>query len=185
MAAPPWLLAGEPERDTTWWMGIVGLLEPLLSRCRGLPAPYVSNFIMKANIEAHPKHAQLLKTRCLIPTDFATVLTNNRARFKFVRKGRGGQGGKGGCMKLRQGGCDQGLPSQELYISRLLCYMYSGPPDPNQVLEACHLCENGMCMAPWHLVWASHKNNIKGHHVHSQNRKKYHPYTQPGLPAQA
>lgn len=95
-----------------------------------------------------------------------------------MRRG-GGTGAKAGSIKLREHGMafvgGQLLPCQEVYMSRLLCYMYRGPP-PSPELESCHLCENRMCMAPWHLVWDSHSSNMKGYWVHRKNRQHYHPY---------
>lgn len=70
------------------------------------------------------------------------------------------------------------LPCQEVYVSRLLCYMYRGPP-PSPELEACHVCELRMCMAPWHLDWHTHQSNTQGYFVHKMNRERYHPYHQP------
>lgn len=106
------------------------------------------------------------------------MLNQFSGRFRYVKRGAGA---KAGSIKLRRygtslvGGVD--IPSQEIYVSRLLCYIYRGPP-PSQELEACHLCENRMCMAPWHLVWDSRQNNMKGYYVHKKNRKHYHPYGQ-------
>lgn len=114
------------------------------------------------------------------------MLSQFRGRFRFVRKG-GGKGAKAGYIKLKEYGismpqAEVDLPSQEVYISNLICYMHRGPP-PSPALEARHLFENRLCMAPWHLVWDSHSNNIKGYYVHRRDKRKYHPYTLPGLPA--
>ena len=168
-----------PQRDPLWWRGLLSFLDPLLQRCRGLGAPHLDNFVNGVGTDPHPSQPHLF-TQCLVPTNFATMLSQFSGRFRFLRRG-GGSGGKAGSFKLREygitlvGGVD--LPCQETYVSRLLCYMYRGPP-PSHELEACHMCENRMCLAPWHLVWASHKNNLKGYGVHKKNRRLYHPYAQ-------
>ena len=95
-----------------------------------------------------------------------------------MRKGSG-RGANAGCIKLKQHGITvvvgaMALPYQVVYVSRLLGYMYRGPP-PSPELEACHLCELRMCMAPWHLAWHTHQSNTLGHFVHKKNRKRYPP----------
>lgn len=184
LQAPDWLLPDMPHHGTVWWRGVLSYLDPLIERCRGLPVPRFENYVAGANIEVHPTQPHLF-TRCLVPIDCARTLMDHSGRFKFVKKGGRDRGAKVGCMKLKRHACGGGVPAQEVYISRLLCYMYRGPP-PEPGLEACHLCENRMCMAPWHLVWASHSNNMKGYHVHKRNRKAYHPYPSVGaVPANA
>jgi hypothetical protein len=103
-------------------------------------------------------------------------------RFRHVRR-LPGRGDNAGCIKLKQYGISLGgglvdLPCEEVYISRLLCYMYRGPP-PGPELEACHLCEFRMCIAPRPLAWHTHQDNTLGYFVHKKNRKRYHPYPQP------
>lgn len=110
------------------------------------------------------------------------MLGQYSGRFRHVRKGSG-RGAKAGCIKLKQHGITvavgtMALPCQEVYISRLLCCMYRGPP-PSPELEACHVCELGMCMAPWHLDWHTHQSNTQGYFVHKNSRRRYHPYHQP------
>lgn len=184
--APSWLVAWMPVQATMWWRGILSLLEPLLARCSALPAPHLDNFVNGTNIAAHPTQPHLF-TQCLVPTGYRATLGRFSNRFRFVPKGKGSKrGAKAGCFKLRASGCGleggQPLPPQEIYISRLLCYMYRGPPPP-LAFEACHLCENRMCLAPWHLVWDSHQQNIKGYFVHKKDRREYHPYGQAEAPA--
>ena len=169
-----------PHRDPIWWRGVLSFLDPLIQRCRGLGAPQLDNFVHGVGVAPHPSQPHLF-TKCLVPTDFARMLSQFCGRFRFVKKGGGPRGAKAGSIKLKEcgislvGGVD--LPCQEIYVSRLLCYMYRGPP-PSPELEACHLCENRMCMAPWHLVWDSHQSNISAYFVHKKNRKHYHPYGQ-------
>lgn len=125
----------------------------------------------------HPTQPHLF-TKCLIPANFATMLHGFSQRFRYVRKGEG-RGGKAGKMKLKEygmrliGGVE--IPCEEIFVARLLCYMYRGPPASPE-LEACHMCEKSLCMAPWHLVWDTHQSNIKGYYVHKKNKKNYHPY---------
>ena len=70
------------------------------------------------------------------------------------------------------------LPITEIYLHKLLCYMYWGPPgSPN--LETCHECEKKMCLAPWHLVWGTHQDNMQGHATHKANKRQFHPYPRP------
>ena len=101
-------------------------------------------------------------------------------RFRFVSTtNNGARSGKRGYFKLEEGGCTLGnpfMPSQEVYLHRLLCFMYRAPPPPHQDVEACHMCENRLCLAPWHLMWAPHGTNIKGGIAHKRNRHRYHPY---------
>lgn len=68
------------------------------------------------------------------------------------------------------------MPSQEVHLHRLLCFMSRGGSPPGQNTEACHMCDNGMCLAPWHPVWAPHGANIKGGMVHNKKGHKYHPH---------
>ena len=76
------------------------------------------------------------------------------------------------------------LPCQEIYLHRLLCWMYRGPP-AGPSLEVCHMCEKKLCLAPWHLVWDTHQQNILGHFVHKKDRRRYHPYNLQQPPAGA
>lgn len=156
---------------------MLSFLDPLIQRCRGLAHPKFDNFVGGVGVDPHPSQPHLF-TKCLVPTNFASMLNQFSARFRFVKRG-GGSGAKAGSIKLKEygislpGGVD--LPNQEVFVSRLLCFMYRGPPAGPE-LEVCHLCENRMCMAPWHLVWDSHQSNIKGYYVHKKNMKHYHPY---------
>jgi hypothetical protein len=38
------------------------------------------------------------------------------------------------------------------------------------------MCENKVCVAAWHLVWATQGANLKGHHVHKRNKRSYKEY---------
>ena len=170
-----------PHEGPLWWRGLLSFLDPLMQRCRGLAPPHLDNLCAGLGIAAHPTQPHLF-TKCLVPTNFATMLSQFSGRFRHVRRGSGG-GAKAGCMKLKEYGISLGggvidLPCQEVHISRLLCYMYRGPP-PSPELEACHLCEVRMCMAPWQLDWHTHQTNTLGYFVHRRDRKKYHPYPQP------
>lgn len=162
-----------------WWSGMVGHLEPLYSRCSKLQEPRMANLQQGAGVGPHPTQPHLY-TKCLVPTNFQTTLSQWGHRFKFKKMAQG-RGAKVGCMKLKERGITSGnleFPPGELYISRLLCYMYRGPP-PSPLLEACHMCENRMCLAPWHLAWDSHSSNLKGAKVHKRNMRAYHPYAPP------
>ena len=47
----------------------------------------------------------------------------------------------------------------ELYLHRLICYMYRGPPnDPS--LVAGHICHHKACLCPWHLEWMPQSKNV-------------------------
>ena len=175
---PEWLLHNAQPKAATWWMGFLVNFVDLLERVPNLPRNELTNFRHGTNIEAHPTHPEFW-TKCLIPTNYRGILQGS-TRFRFVATTiNGARGGKKGYFKLREGGCTLGnefMPSQEIYLHRLLCFMYRGPPPQGQGLEVCHICENRMCLAPWHLVWAQHEANIKGGLVHMRNRHRYHPY---------
>ena len=131
-------------------------------------------------MEAGPSSSQPqpLFGEASVATPRGDSVRQHSGRFRFVKRG-GGRGPKAGTFKLKQygisfpGGVD--LPCQEVYMPRLFCYMYRGPP-ASPGLETCHLCENRMCLAPWHLVWGTHRENTKGYFVHKRNRHHYHPY---------
>lgn len=181
LEVPAWLVAAMPHEGPMWWRGLLSFLDPLMHRCADLAAPHLDNFIEGLGIPAHPTQPHLF-TKCLVPTNLTRMLGQYSGRFRHVRKGSG-RGAKAGCIKLKQHGITvavgtMALPCQEVYVSRLLCYMYRGPP-PSPELEACHVCELRMCMAPWHLDWHTHQSNTQGYFVHKMNRERYHPYHQP------
>lgn len=164
--------------DTAWvvpmlvfWQVVVQ--EPVMSKW----AWKVESELYSCRDEPHPTQQVLLHTMCCFPKDFRGMLKDHGNIFKFRPSGRG-RDAKAGRMKLRPHGIDllDGalLPDQEVYISRLLCYMYRGPP-ANPTLEACHMCENQMCLAPWHMCWATRSSNKRGHDAHRGTRKRYHP----------
>lgn len=175
---PEWLLHNAQPEAAMWWFGLLAILRPLLERVSLLPRDELDNYRNGTHMEAHPSHPEWW-TKCLIPRDFRGVLQGSSVlRFKPIST-KGLKGGKWGYFMLKEGGCSLGhqhMPSQEIHLHRLLCFMYRGPPPPGQNIEACHMCENRMCLAPWHLVWAPHGANIKGGMVHKRNRHKYHPY---------
>jgi hypothetical protein len=77
---------------------------------------------------------------------------------------------------FRNGTNIESHPTHPEFWTRCLVPTTSGPPPQGQDLEVCHICENRMCLAPWHLVWSQHEDNIKGGLVHKRNRHRYHPY---------
>lgn len=173
---PEWLLYNAQAKDSVWWIGLLSMLRPLLERVSILPMDELDNYRNGTNIETHPTHPEFW-TKCLIPRDFRGLLQCS-SRFRFVPC-KGGSGGKRGYFKLKEGGCSSGdihMPSQEIYLHRLVCFMYNGHPPQGQDIRACHMCENRMCLAPWHLKWAPHETNIKGGVVHKRNWKMYHPH---------
>lgn len=175
---PEWLLHNAQPQNSVWWLGLLSMLRPLLERVAILPRDQLDNYRNGTNIEAHPTHPEFW-TKCLIPTNYRGLL-HGSTRFRFVAKtSNGAKSGKRGYFKLKEGGCSSGhihMPSQEIYSHRLLCFMYKGPPPEGQDIVCCHMCENRMCLAPWHLFWAPHRANLQGGIVHKKNRHRYHPY---------
>ncbi len=55
------------------------------------------------------------------------------------------------------------------------------PPwsEASVVLHYCESRPSGRCCCPWD----THRNNIKGYYVHKRDKRQYHPYTLPELPA--
>lgn len=180
LAIPDWLLEGASPQGPVWWRALLAELNPLISWCKGLPDPPLNNFRDGTNLKSHPNPSlqARLYTVCYFPKDFKRQLKQYGSMFKYKCMGRGSDA-KAGRMKLRPGGIRLGegwvLPGREVYISRLLCYMYRGPP-ASPTLEACHMCENQLCLAPWHLCWDSRSSNARGHHVHKRDMRQYHSY---------
>ena len=180
---PEELLSPPVPKDSFWWGGLIRQLNPIVMRIPSptLLAPHLDNYLDGTNIAAHPTHPEWF-TKCLIPTNFEGALSQFASKFKF-KSVKAGRGGKIGYFKLKELGLTMGnmfVPAQEVYLNWLLCFMYRGPPT-SPGLEACHMCDNNMCLAPWHMVWATHKQNMKAAFTHKRNRHKYHPY---GMPQQ-
>jgi hypothetical protein len=76
-------------------------------------------------------------------------------------------------LYLPTGGVFKFLPAQELYLHKVLCYMYRGPPPQGHAGQVNHLCENRMCLAPWHMRWGDQQANLVGYHVHKKHRTQY------------
>jgi hypothetical protein len=175
--APAWLLAGSPYRDPTWWRGILGYLYPVLHICSEVAEPKVRKFESGQGIAAHPTQPALLHSVCLLPRSYRS-LVNGSSTWKFKGVSRGGgyypsRSMKAGYLKVKESGFAPGLPAQEIYLQQLLCFMFWGPcPQPG--LGACHVCENSLCVAPWHLVWGSQEVNSRGYHVHRRHRARYY-----------
>lgn len=130
--------------------------------------------------EAHPTQGALLHTKCIIVSKYRTLVSGSRT-WKFNPAGRGGgsigkRGGKAGYIKVKQYGFQQEsglpMPGEEIYLHKLLCFMYRGPGPAKE--EVSHVCENKLCMAPWHMRWVTHQQNMEGYHVHRADRTQYH-----------
>ena len=178
---PEWLLDNPGHRPPLWWRGLLLSLEPLLQRIPSLPAPHLRNLLQGTSIAAHSSQQSLLWTKCLVPTNYKRAL---RACGDTLREDRKRQGRGANCayFMLKQHGCSsegEAIPAQEVHVHRLLCFMYRGPP-AHEGLEACHLCEKRSCLAPWHLCWATHGENIKAAWVHKKDKSQYHPFSLPG-----
>lgn len=139
--------------------------------------PKVRKFESGQGIAAHPTQSALLHTVCLLPRSYRS-LVNGSSTWKFKGVSRGGgyypsRSMKAGYLKVKESGFAPGLPAQEIYLQQLLCFMFWGPcPGPGQ--GACHVCENSLCVAPWHLVWGSQEVNSRGYHVHRRHRARYY-----------
>lgn len=56
---------------------------------------------------------------------------------------------------------------RSIRINRFVCQKYNGEP-PSADHVAAHSCDNPMCIAPWHIRWATHQENMQDR----QNRNR-------------
>ncbi len=67
---------------------------------------------------------------------------------------------KGGYPLIRRGGKDQ-------CAHIIVCEVFHGPR--TEGVEVRHSCGNRACVAPWHLSWSSHLDNMRDMKKHGTN----------------
>ena len=170
---PAWWSSANPPLiwGNSAWTGHLDIYQDLMDACT--PPAWVDaagkdNWDWKrALVEAHyipvhPTQPDTLRTVCIIlPTNHKTILDDN-PKFKIVSKGpRSHQRSKSmGYLKLRAEAVADPPLTREVYLHKLICYMYKGPPPHDKPLAG-HLCEHKLCFCPWHLDWMDHKENME------------------------
>ncbi len=175
---PSWLQAEQPHQGPTWWRGVASYWEGLLARCPGLAGPNkVDKLLGGLGVDVHPTQPAL-HTKCIIPRGLRRFLQGNTMfREKKVERGacHTSKSSRASYLKLKKHGfsAGEGLPPEEIYFHWVPCYMYRGPPEQGTPLRVVHLCENKLCLAPWHMDWGDQSRNMKGYHVHKRHRAQY------------
>lgn len=146
-------------------------LEPLLRQCtnlKGKPS-IMRSFTTGHSLLYNASHPDR-RTECILVGSYKAFFKTQEGReskFKVQPHGGKASGSKSSgraYMKLKPGFVDSSSSSsKEVYLHRLLCYMYHGPPSAQDVeegrTEAGHRCEHKLCLAGWHLMWMSDGEN--------------------------
>lgn len=156
--------------DHFYWMGVRHVVGAIVPKCHIIgitPQQHVDfhDWVGVAPmVQAHPHPSNpALLTRCLVAGGGSSSLAGLRHMLRL--QPHPGTGYSRAYFVLLEGGLDEGLGQglgndKECYLHRLLCFLYHGPsPHPDHVVG--HLCDNKLCICPWHLAWMTQAENVQ------------------------
>lgn len=131
----------------------------------------------RQGIDPHPTQPGL-HTVCLVAQNLEGFMGGSSTfKLKRVHSGKAhrSRSSKAAYLKVRQHGFSpgEGIPAREVYFHWVLCFMFRGPCPQGTPHRVMHVCDNKLCLAPWHLQWGDQSTNMKAYHVHKRHRTQY------------
>lgn len=187
VAVPGWYSSDLGPQDANWWSGLLQLrLGPLLSEAKVMVCDGERGVVRLGDqhnnamtlgrwhggepLPPNPiQRGDALHTACFLVRDSKRWFRSQRIFYLHSH-------GSSHYIKARPN--DGMRNTKDVYVHRLLCYMYRGPAE-QPGLVAGHLCEHKNCVCPWHLQYMTDGEN-KARAYARQKGKAWQQAEQPG-----
>lgn len=183
LQVPGWLGLDPAPQAPQYFDGIIGALDGQHSLLSNTNISHSPNRLVAyktgLGLGGPPSSMPRLKTECIfLRPNSMSFLREPATQFFVVMDGCKAKASKSlrkGYIKAKEGTFGPG--SQEVYVHRLICYLYNGPPPADKPMAG-HRCENKLCICPWHLWWMSTSENQLRAHA----KRKRHQFEEPPSP---